>query len=95
MSQASLHAGTLFGPELAEDGLLAIACELGAANVSGWSDSELSLIDNLPQVDHETVQEFKVAILAGKDPLGDEYCRMRTREVRRELGATYTPPAIV
>lgn len=34
-------------------------------------------------------------ILAGADPLGEAFCRIRTPQERRSQGATYTPPAIV
>jgi hypothetical protein len=34
-------------------------------------------------------------ILAGADPLGDAFCRMRSPAARRATGATYTPRAIV
>lgn len=34
-------------------------------------------------------------ILAGGDPLGEAFCRIRTPQERRSQGATYTPPAIV
>jgi hypothetical protein len=95
MRRTSPDTGTLFGPECAERELLAIACELGAKEVAGWSDAERSLIEELPVVEPSVVRQFRNSILEGKDPLGDEFCRLRPREVRRENGATYTPHAIV
>lgn len=34
-------------------------------------------------------------ILAGSDPLGEAFCRIRSPAARRTLGATYTPRAII
>ncbi|TPK79039.1 class I SAM-dependent methyltransferase, partial [Mesorhizobium sp. B2-4-13] len=34
-------------------------------------------------------------ILAGHDPLGEAFCELRSPDVRRPMGATYTPPSIV
>lgn len=43
----------------------------------------------------EYVEAARSAILQGEDPLGDAFCQVRTREVRRANGATYTPLRIV
>jgi SAM-dependent methyltransferase len=41
------------------------------------------------------VAATKAAIVAGSDPLGDAFCKLRTPEERRGQGATYTPSVIV
>ncbi|MDR3448628.1 MAG: class I SAM-dependent methyltransferase [Alphaproteobacteria bacterium] len=41
------------------------------------------------------VDSVRALILAGEDPLGDMFSQLRSAELRRERGATYTPCAIV
>lgn len=41
------------------------------------------------------VEALRGEIRTGVDPLGEAFCRIRTRRERREQGATYTPPEIV
>lgn len=41
------------------------------------------------------VDDVRASILAGKDPLGDAFVRIRSGESRRSLGAFYTPDHIV
>lgn len=41
------------------------------------------------------VDAIRKAILIGEDPLGDAFCQIRTREIRRANGATYTPSPII
>ena len=41
------------------------------------------------------VSVTRKAILAGDDPLGEQFCTARTPVVRRSMGATYTPAPIV
>ena len=43
----------------------------------------------------ETDAAVRSAILAGGDPLGDAFARIRPPSLRRALGATYTPPEII
>jgi hypothetical protein len=43
----------------------------------------------------DEVSVVRSAILAGDDPLGERLCEIRPAELRREMGATYTPSAIV
>lgn len=43
----------------------------------------------------DDTETTRAAILAGDDPLGDEFCRVRSPKSRRLLGATYTPTAVV
>ena len=95
MNLAPIQNDTLFGPELTELDLLAIACELGAEEVGGWGPSDRSEISFLPRVKSSTVRDFRASIRAGGDPMGEVFCSLRSREMRRELGATYTPHRIV
>jgi adenine-specific DNA-methyltransferase len=81
--------------ELTERQLAAIAVALGAPAVAGWSSAEDRLLRNLPPVPPDTIHEFRRRLAQGADPLGDAFCRVRTAEVRRRQGATYTPAAIV
>jgi hypothetical protein len=41
------------------------------------------------------IAAIRAAIRSGGDPLGEAFCRIRSRETRRAAGATYTPAAIV
>ncbi len=86
---------TLFGPQLTERELLAIARALGAEDVTGWKQAEATLLRDLPKVDASLVRQYGASIRAGHDPLGDVLCQLRPRARRRELGATYTPHPIV
>src|SRR3546814_10785904 len=45
--------------------------------------------------DQSTISETRSAIIAGRDPLGDAFARIRPSIVRREDGATYTPAPII
>ena len=92
---------TLFGqesqpairPQLGEDDrrLIAICERLGARSVPGWSDEEEALARDLPRVSEKGLGELRNQIAAGRDPLGDLFCQLRSPEDRRSRGATYTP----
>jgi len=43
----------------------------------------------------EAVDEARAAIIAGADPLGEAFYRLRSPLVRRQAGAVYTPEALV
>jgi hypothetical protein len=43
----------------------------------------------------QALKTVRASIRAGEDPLGEAFCRIRSQELRRGLGATYTPKAIV
>ena len=43
----------------------------------------------------EEVDRLRQAIADGEDPLGERLCALRSAQVRRKLGAVYTPRAIV
>lgn len=95
MARAPLQIETLFGPSIGERDLLGIARDLGADAVSGWSAAESQAIKSATKPERDAVRRFRAAILKGEDPLGEAFCALRSREVRREVGATYTPQAIV
>jgi len=76
------------------EALLSAALQLGAEDVSGWSDEERRLAKTVPKLALD-VDELREQIMAGLDPLGDAYCCIRSSEERRRLGQTYTPSAIV
>jgi hypothetical protein len=75
--------------------LVAVAVALGAETVPRWSRRERSLIRGLPGVPDGQVECFRDRILAGGDPLGEEFCTLRSVSERRTLGATFTPWTIV
>jgi hypothetical protein len=78
-----------------ESDLLSVALALGAAEVAGWSRGERRLANAARTADKKIVANVREQIRAGFDPLGDLFGELRTPEVRRDMGATYTPFAIV
>jgi adenine-specific DNA-methyltransferase len=80
-----------------ENALVGAALALGAERVPGWSPEETRLLERL--VPHPPtrglLRELREAIGDGGDPLGASFATMRSPEVRRPLGATYTPARIV
>ncbi len=79
----------------AEQEMLVLAMALGASRVPGWSDAEFHLVDGLPSASRSAVRELKRAIRSGSDPLGERFCIVRSPDMRRPQGATYTPSVIV
>jgi len=75
--------------------LLAAAVSLGAPRVSGWTSTEELLIKNLPAIRSSIVDNLRNDISAGKDPLGEILCALRSAKQRREQGAIFTPLPIV
>ncbi len=75
--------------------LVSAALRLGARSVPGWSRAEESLARHAVAVPSGVIRRFREAIGSGEDPLGELLLRFRPPEVRRNRGATYTPPAIV
>lgn len=95
-AQNSLEGMDPFDPEAwSETRLLSAALKLGADQVRGWSSAEQQLAGTAITVDRKLVAELKSRIKAGLDPLGDLFAQLRSPEVRRDLGATYTPSGIV
>ena len=82
------------GLHKSERDLAHLALSLGARCVSGWSAAEERLVHGL-WPNHPGSRETARRIRDGEDPLGDAFCRIRTPEVRRPSGATYTPAGIV
>ncbi|MBN2192105.1 MAG: methyltransferase, partial [Polyangiaceae bacterium] len=83
------------GPIRSEEELVGLALALGAAAVGKWSAAEAKLRGSSAEVADGIVAQFREAISAGHDPLGDAFCALRRPEVRRPMGATYTSPPII
>ena len=75
--------------------LAALAVRLGARKVPAWSAAETTLTRDLPDVPAEHLARAVGSISRGRDPLGEAFCALRSPEVRRPQGATYTPYKIV
>ncbi|MDX6444651.1 MAG: hypothetical protein QOH71_1725 [Blastocatellia bacterium] len=78
-----------------ESRLISLSVALGARKVEGWTTVEEHLCTKLPTVDAAVARSIRDQIVAGEDPLGDLFCRLRSPAERRPLGATYTPHKIV
>ncbi|MCB1468903.1 MAG: N-6 DNA methylase [Rhizobiaceae bacterium] len=81
-----------------EADLVAVALALGAAEAGGpLSTAEIALAKTGSglSVDPHVVADLRCRIMAGADPLGDAFSTLRSPDVRRENGATYTPAPIV
>lgn len=81
-----------------EADLVAVALALGAAEAGGpLSTAEIALAKTGAgqSVDPHVVDDLRCRIMAGADPLGDAFSTLRSPDVRRENGATYTPAPIV
>lgn len=85
MSVPAIRPTDAAEPLLTERELGAVAAAL--ANADGTSAAEPSR--------RSVTRAFRDRILAGGDPLGEAFCRIRTPQERRSQGATYTPPAII
>ncbi len=75
--------------------LIGAALALGARTVAGWSRREDQLAARIRPLDKAAAEILLDCIQRGSDPLGAAFCHLRSREVRRGLGATYTPAVIV
>ena len=78
-----------------EEDLVAAALALDAEAVPGWSPQEATLARGGRRFTETEVAGLRRAIHQGRDPLGEAFIRIRSRETRRQEGATYTPPRIV
>src|SRR5206468_2996212 len=74
--------------------LVGIAAAL-ITSKSTLTSAEKKLIRDAGCADKNIVAEYRRRIAEGDDILGSEFCKLRAPEVRRETGATYTPPVIV
>jgi len=79
-----------------ESTLIAMSSVL-AGDLACLSDSERKLVKANPcvAVDQGALAVVRKAILAGADPLGDAFLRIRSALQRRSEGAVYTPAPIV
>src|SRR4051812_7308626 len=76
-----------------EKELVAVAARL--LDGSEVTAPERRLIRAAKPAEPETVSACRDLIAAGEDPLGDHFLAIRSPEVRRDVGAVYTPAAIV
>ncbi len=84
----------------AEYDLVRLAVGLGALTVGGpLSPAEADLVETAEAFGGEPAESLVAQtarrILAGADPLGEEFCTLRSAEVRRGAGAVYTPAELV
>ena len=83
----------------AEASLIRLALALGAAQAGGslFPDERrlAGAVADLPEPDPGQVAEARSAILAGEDPLGAVFSRVRDAAARRSDGAVYTPGHLV
>ena len=83
-------------PKLTTEADLVSAARALIGNTALLSDKEQQLI---AQVAAGTrcveIEKLRSDVLAGRDPLGEAFCRIRSPLVRRASGATFTPPTIV
>jgi len=84
-------------PEIMNPGerrLVSLAAAL-IGDAAGLSRAEIKLVERAPPIDPYLVAHTCARIRAGQDPLGIEFCSLRSARQRRQRGATYTPAAIV
>ena len=62
---------------------------------AGLTTPERQLLASALPVSNEDVSKFRKQIVAGYDPLGDQFCAVRSAADRRDHGAIYTPAEIV
>src|SRR5262245_21824325 len=79
----------------AEESLAGAAVRLGAAQVAGWSEAERRLADAAAHPGEGEIRQVKRQVLAGEDPLGEAFCRLRGPAQRRPAGQTLTPAPVV
>lgn len=78
--------------------LVALTLALGAENVGGSLSPEEAALANTAShllIDKSKLDQIRTLIKDGNDPLGEVFSLLRTSEIRREKGATYTPMPIV
>jgi hypothetical protein len=77
-----------------EGQLISAALLLGARSVRGWTPEESGLAREDCSYAESSLKEIQREVRTGGDPLGEAFCRLRTPEIRRNQGATYTPPVV-
>src|SRR5262245_9275796 len=92
--------GTIIGSmeDTGERALVALAVALGARDVGGAlspAEVDLTTATDGVRVPEDVVDAARGAIVAGGDPLGEAFYRLRSPLVRRQAGAVYTPEALV
>jgi len=78
-----------------EEDVISAAIGLGARQIGDWSPKELELARSARTLPPKQIQDIRKQILAGSDPLGEALSSLRPPEIKRGLGATYTPLPIV
>jgi hypothetical protein len=85
----------VFGTPWTQRDLVAV-CRALLGDGAVVSPAERTLIDSSPTRPDVRVVEFvRRSILAGEDPLGETFSRIRSGPERRALGAVYTPLPVV
>jgi hypothetical protein len=84
----------MVSPFRTEYHLISAALQLGARSVPGWSREETALAENVAPYAEDATRRLRKQIREGGDPIGEAFCYLRSAEVRRDQGATYTPPFV-
>lgn len=74
--------------------LVAVAAAL-IDNKRALTATEKKLLRTAGSPDEEKVANYRKRIQKGEDPLGVEFCEIRSPETRRKVGAIYTPHEII
>ncbi len=77
------------------EALIFIASRLGNCETGAITDAERNLVKRVAPVTPSLISDFRQSILEGLDPFGHNFCVLKPRALRRALGATYTPAALV
>jgi len=78
-----------------EAALVGLSAALSRGEERRWSSAERRLVRGASPVSRAIVRETRRLIEGGGDPLGDALIALRSRAVRRAVGAVYTPPELV
>lgn len=81
--------------KLKKQQLIGIALELGAKNISGWTDAESAIAEEAIPPTAKQLSRVTSLIENGVDVLGEAFSQIFSSEQRRLLGAVYTPERIV
>ncbi|MGH7930365.1 MAG: hypothetical protein ACREQV_21550 [Candidatus Binatia bacterium] len=92
---ARLHWTRICREITSEESLIGLALAIGARHVGEWSAAELQLAHEAESVASQLGDHARGQIRSGLDPLGENFCTLRSSIERREDGATYTPKPIV
>ncbi len=94
--EPSVREERLLADEVPDEATLAKLCgALGAASVPGLSNLETALLQQGDSPSRAVAFRACRAIQAGRDPLGEAFCALRSAVERRSAGAVYTPRSIV